>query len=270
VEDLKMQEAHMMSISPRAQLGERVRLGLGVRIYDHVKVGDDCEIGDFVILGHPTQNAKWAGKTLQIPPGSVIRSHTVLYEGSRFTSSLETGHHVVIREGTEAGDNLRIGNYSDIEGDCTIGDYCRFHGYVHVGKGSRVGHFARLYSLVTLTNDPLPPSHVLQGVSVGDGAVLCVGVTVLPGADLGVGAFICSGSQAKGKIAAGSVVLENRPVFGIHRLRSLEHQIVHPWMNHFKDAYPESAWERLDKLKAEILVSAKAFERSSQPFIKRA
>jgi acetyltransferase-like isoleucine patch superfamily enzyme len=247
----------MSVLNDKPSIHPSARIGDSAHIYPNVVVEDNCIIGEYVILGHPTHNPSWQDRTLTIPSGSVIRSHTVIYEGCTFKSKLETGHHVVIREGTQAGLNLRAGNFSDIEGDCCIGDYCRFHGYAHIGKGSTIGHFVWLFSLVTLTNDPLPPSHLSKPVVIHDGAVLAVGVTPLPGTVVGKGAFVSAGSQISGCIPDAAVYANGKIVCGIHRLRSLEQGISHPWMNHFKDAYPEESWSRIDTLRNEIILASK-------------
>ena len=239
-------------ISKKAKIGSNVQLGFGVRVYDNVVIGANCTISDHSVIGCPTENPELSGKPVYIGDNSIVRSHSVVYEGSSYGAGLETGHHVVLREGTQAGVNLRVGNFSDIEGNCQIGDFCRFHGYAHIGKGSVVGNFVWIFSLVTLTNDPLPPSHLALPVTIEDGAVLAVGATPLPGSYIGKGAFVGAGSQVRGKVPAGAVVLDGKVAFGVHRLCSLEHSITHPWMTHFKDAYPEVAWERIDKLRAEV------------------
>lgn len=235
-------------ISPNACVDDTVKFGFGVRVYANAEIKGNCDIGDYSVIGYPTKNPTWAGRKVVIPEGSVIRSHTVIYEGSSFVSSLETGHHVVIREGTRAGENLRVGNYSDVEGDCVIGDFCRFHGYVHVGKGSKIGNFVWLYSLVTLTNDPLPPSNICVGVEIADGVVVCVNCMIMPGSKLGEGAFVSAGSQVQGVVPSGAVHHQGKILCGVSLLRSIEHKIDHPWMNHFKADYPESAWPQLDDL----------------------
>ena len=243
-------------ISPEAKIGTNVEIGFGVRIYDNVVIGANSTIGDHCVIGCPTKSQKFAGKPVIVGENSIIRSHSVVYEGSVFGKGLETGHHVVLREGTQAGLNLRVGNFSDVEGHCTIGDFCRFHGYAHIGKGSQIGNFVWIFSLVTLTNDPLPPSHLALPVTIEDGAVLAVGATPLPGSHIGKGAFVGAGSQVRGNVPAGAVVLNGKVVFGVHRLCAMEHGIAHPWMTHFKDAYPEEAWERIEALGFEVKQAA--------------
>lgn len=234
-------------IGPNVELPDSVTIGAYTRIHDGVRLGDGVVVGDFCLLGGGPE----AGKSgLVVGSESVIRSHTVIYAGSSFGDVLETGHHVVIRENTQAGKNLRVGNFSDIEGDCSIGDYCRFHGYVHVGKGSRIGHFVWLYSLVTATNDPLPPSSLARPVIIGDGAVVCVGALLMPGVVIGAGAFISAGSKAEGKIPEGAVVSGDKGdvVSHVANLIEMESGLRHPWMRHLKDRYPDECHPRIHEL----------------------
>lgn len=244
------------SIDPSVRIPESCRLGDFIKVYSGVTIGENVQVGDFAVLGWPGGSTSRSQRGVHIPDNSNIRSHTVIYSGSEFGSRLETGHHVVIREGTFAGENLRVGNFSDIEGSCRIGDFCRFHGYVHVGKGSEIGSFVWLYSLVTLTNDPFPPSHVQVGVHLEDGVVVCVGSTLFPGSKIGRGTMIAANSQVQGNVAAAMLFSQGRPVMPITKVRSLEYQLQMPWLNHFSDAYPNDAQERLAALRATIISEA--------------
>lgn len=233
-------------------MSNNIDIGDFCKIYPDVEIGDGTIIENFCVLGGGPLSGR---APLRIGPNSRIRSHSVIYAGSSFESRLETGHHVVIRENTKAGHNLRVGNFSDIEGDCSFGDFCRLHGYVHVGKGSSIGNFVWLFSLTTATNDPLPPSHLAESVTLGDGCVVCVGATLMPGCELGVGAFVTAGTRVNGKIEAGAVVsgAEGCTVCHVSNLAHIPSGTRHPWMKHFADAYPVECHERLDSLRAKIM-----------------
>ncbi len=231
----------------------------GARISDSAEVGPYCVIYEGVILGDHTKIAEYCSlgggplqgkEPLSIGPNSVIRSHSVIYAGSCFEDRLETGHHVMIREKTTVGKNLRVGNFSDIEGHCEIGDYCRFHGYTHVGKGSKIGNFVWLFSLTTATNDPLPPSLSPLPVTIEDGCVVCVGVTLMPGTTLQLGCFISAGSTASGTIPPGAVVSgpNSEIVNHVCNLISPQSGLRHPWMRHYASAYPAEAHPAIAEL----------------------
>ncbi len=235
-------------ISDKAIIGNNCKIGDFTIIYDDVIIGNNVSIGDNCVIGLPNN---LSNDKLFIGDNSTIRSHSVIYKGSKFKSKLETGHHVLIRENTIAGDNLRIGSYSDIEGDCEVGDYTRIHGYVHVGKGSKIGSFVWLYSLVTLTNDPLPPSHIERPVIIEDGVVVSVNATILPGVKLSMGTFIASGIVVNKNTNVGDVIANSQdyiPNLKVKSLIDLETKTQHPWMNHFIDAYPEVCHDRILEL----------------------
>jgi UDP-3-O-[3-hydroxymyristoyl] glucosamine N-acyltransferase len=246
------------------RLPDSLSIGAYSRIESGVCLGEETHIGEFCVLGGGPE----AGMSeLQIGKNSIIRSHTIIYAGSGFGDRLETGHHVVIREKTVAGANLRVGNFSDIEGHSVIGDYCRFHGYVHIGKGSRIGNFVWLYSLVTATNDPLPPSDLFRPVFIGDGVVVCVGALLMPGVEIGDGAFVTAGSKAEGKIPNGAVVSGDKSEIVSHvgSLIDLESGVRHPWMRHLKTRYLQECQERLDKLMDIILKNRFSLKLTKTP-----
>jgi len=239
-----------------AQIGTNVRIGHGTRIYGNVEIGDGCTIGDLCVIGHPGPRPD-AGP-LRLGPGATIRSHAVLYAGSTVGPQLETGHHVVIREGAEIGENLRLGNFSDIEGSCRIGDFVRMHSYAHVGKGAQIGDFVWLFSLTTLMNDPLPPSHLADPVTIGDMVTVCVNAQLMPGVRIGRGSFIAAGAFAGGDIPPSVIVRgpEGEIAGPVRLLMHLETRTRHPWHRHFADAYPERARVRIAALGAAIEAEA--------------
>lgn len=240
-------------VSPEARIGRDVSIGPGTVVHGRVAIEDGVSIGEFCSIGHPA-SGEHAGEELVLGRGSVIRSHTVLYEGSKFPGGLETGHHTMVREGTTAGLLLRLGSFCDVEGRCSFGDHVRCHGYVHVGAGSRIGSFVWLYSLVTLTNDPLPPSTIVRPVVIEDGVVVCVGATVMPGAVMRQGSFAAAGARVSGEVPPGAVVSgpEGRVSGHVSTLVDLETGTRHPFMRHFHGRYPEDQRERLLALGREV------------------
>jgi len=245
-------------VDPSAKIGQNVRLGHAVHIYGNVEIGDDCMIGDFSVIGYPAMTPGLP--PLKLGPGAQVRSHAVIYEGSTIGAQLETGHHVVIREGAEIGENLRFGNFSDIEGACRIGDFVRMHSYAHVGRGAVIGDFVWLFSLTTLMNDPMPPSHLAEPVTIGDMATICVNAQLMPGANIGRGAMITSGAVARGQIPACAVITgpEGENVGLTRFVMHMESRTRHPWYKHFADAYPQRAWDRIEALGAAIDAEAAA------------
>ena len=236
-------------VSPRAQLEENVRVGPGSVVYENVRIGRDTTIGEHCVIGVPAKGAP----PLTIGAGSTVRSHTVMYQGAELGAKFESGHHAIVRSGVHAGKNLRLGSYSSLEGDLDIGDFVRIHGYSQVGQGSEIGSFVWIFSLCTLTNDPLPPSNLSRPVVIEDGGVVCVGVILMPGARVGKGALVAAGARVSGDLPAGRVMTADGEVAGrVDRLVDLETGARHPFMRHYASAYPAEAQQGLLELLEEI------------------
>ena len=90
-----------------------------------VKLGDNPDIGEYVLLGVVPKGKDLA--PLQIGDNAVIRSHSVLYGGSKIGDHFQTGHGVSIRENNVIGDRVSIGTHSVIERDNIIGSDVRVH-----------------------------------------------------------------------------------------------------------------------------------------------
>jgi UDP-3-O-[3-hydroxymyristoyl] glucosamine N-acyltransferase len=260
-------------ISSKARIGANVTLGAHVRIHDNVVIGDNTSIGDFCIIGHPA-SGEYRGKPLVIGAGAVIRSHSVLYEGSTFGLDLRIGHTSLIREGIEAGKNFQVGSFNDLEGEAKIGDWVRFHSNVHIGRGALIDDFVWIFPYAVLTNDPIPPSGLKEGVTLGAGSAVCTSAVVLPGAVVGRGAFVAAMTRARGNIPAGALVVggEGEIVGSIRKLKHKPSGKQHPWMSHFASYYPEEAQPRIaalhclleqdiDRLEAELAAKKQAGTR---------
>lgn len=237
-------------VSAKARLGKNVHIGQYTTIYDNVEIGADTTIEGYCEIG--VQNYLSEGKNLFIGANSYIRSHSIFYEGSEFQEKLITGHRVTVREKTFAGKNLQIGTLTDIQGHCTIGNYVRMHSNVHIGQQSKIGNFIWIFPYVVLTNDPHPPSEVMQGVTVEDFAVISTMSVILPGIRIKQGCLIgansmlsinteenmlYSGNPAK-KICLASKI----------RLKDGTRKPAYPWMSHFHRGYPQEVineWEAM-------------------------
>ncbi|GHY71494.1 N-acetyltransferase [Vibrio cholerae] len=229
-------------ISDKAKIGKNVSIGAYSIIHDNVVIADNTIIESYCELG--VSNHLSGGHALIIGEDSYIRSRSTFYEGSIFGNKLVTGHSVTVREKTIAGENFQLGTLSDIQGHCKIGDYVRTHSNVHIGQHSQIGNFVWLFPYVVLTNDPHPPSNVMQGVTVGDFAVIATMSVVLPGTKIAEGVFIGAHSCIGGRtepdmLYTGSPAKKIGPASKI-KLKDGSKQPAYPWRKHFHRGYPES------------------------------
>lgn len=187
------------------RVGKNVSIGPFTVIYDDVVIGDNSKIESFCEIVYPTELA--GGKPLLIGSNSLIRSHSIFYQGSNFEEQLITGHRVTLRENVVAGKNLQIGTLSDLQRDCEIGNYVRTHGNVHISKLSKIGDYVWIYPYVVLTNDPHPPSDYHLGVMVDDYAIIATMSVILPGVTIGqhslVAAHSCVDRDVEPNIVVG-------------------------------------------------------------------
>lgn len=228
-------------ISPSAVIGKNVSIGPYSIVHDGVNIGNDTVIESHCEIGHPSPLAE--GTPLILGKSSLIRSHSIFYAGSTFGDRLVTGHRVTVREKTVAGINFQIGTLCDIQGHCSIGDYVRFHSNVHIGQHSRIGNFIWIFPYVVLTNDPHPPSNVMQGVIVEDFAAIATMSIVLPGVVVGAGSLVGAHSSVNRNVEPGQVVA-GAPAKVVCKasdikLKDGSGRPAYPWKNHFHRGYPE-------------------------------
>jgi acetyltransferase-like isoleucine patch superfamily enzyme len=229
-------------IASTASIGANVEVGPFSYVHEGVIVGKGTVIGSHCEIGIP--NAK-AQSPLYIGPNSLIRSHTVIYNGSTFKDRLETGHFVAIRELTQAGSNFRVGSYGDIQGHCDFGDFVRLHSRVHIAQGATVGDLVWMSPGVQLTNDPLPPSTILLPTVIEDMTTIATNALIMPGITVGFASFVSAGSVVRSQLHPLSWVRGDpaERVASTKRLVNIENGLRFPFGGGFIERYPEDAQE---------------------------
>ena len=228
-------------VEPGAQIPDDAVVGAFTMIHGNVQLGHGATIQSHCSLGEPTPLA--AGRPLVIGEAALIRSHSVLYEGSTYGAHLETGHHVSLREGVRAGENLRVGTGADVQGDCVIGDYVRFHSAVQVHKLSTIQDYVWIFPSSVLTNDPHPPSDgCLAGVTVEEFAVIAAMCCIAPGIRIGARSLVAAASMVTHDVEPDTVVVgvparAVGPTSSV-RMRDGSGRSAYPWTAHFHRGYP--------------------------------
>ena len=239
-------------ISSKAKINNSVKIGNYCTIYDNVEIKSNSVIEDYCTIGYPSSLSE--GRPLVIGKNSLIRSYSILYEGSVFGDNLTTGHRVTVREKTIAGENFQIGTLCDIQGHCSIGNYVRLHSNVHIGQKTKIGDFVWIFPYVVLTNDPHPPSDgFMKGPTILDYAVIATSSCILPGILIGKHSLIGAGSLVTKDVSDGTVVAgvpaKYRCMTKDISLRDNCETPAYPWPEHFRRGYPEhilKKWEKGD------------------------
>jgi acetyltransferase-like isoleucine patch superfamily enzyme len=235
-------------ISSGAIIGDNVSVGPYSIIYPNTIIGNDTTIGAFCELGYGATSPTRLDP-LVIGSNSLIRSHSVFYEGSTFGPGLKTGHRVTVRERTDAGLNLQIGSLCDIQGYCMIGNFVRFHSNVHISQGSVIGDFVWIFGYVVLTNDPQPPSDVCSGVTIDPYVVIAPSSVLLPGVTIKTGAIVGANSTVTIDVEADTLVAGSpaKLICTTSNIKTKDNpsQSAYPWRYRFQRGYPAevvNAW----------------------------
>lgn len=240
-------------ISSLARLGEGVSVGAFSVIHDGVEIADGAAIGSHCVLGEPTAGyytpaGQASIQRCVVGMGSIIRSHSVIYQGVTIGRGFESGHRVTIREGCVIGNGVRVGTLCDLQGDLTIGDYVRLHSSVFVAQGSTIENFAWVFPSAVLTNDPHPPSDTCtKGPTIKRSAVIAARAVLMPGVVVGENALVGAMSLVTRDVPDETVVLgiPAKPVGPTTAVKCkhgvLDH--VYPWTDHFRRGYPPEAFD---------------------------
>lgn len=179
-----------------------------VTIKKNSKIGANCILGEY--LGDFFENPeKDYCHPLVIGENSVIRSNTVIY------------------------------------GDCEIGNYVRLHSNVHVGMKTVIKDFVWVFPYCVLTNDPTPPSTVLEGVTLEKFAVIATGSVILPGITVHSNSLVAAGAVVT-KDVESNVVIGGNPAKVIADISKIKNRVtgeqVYPWHDSFRRGMP---WENI-------------------------
>ena len=194
---------------------------------DHIVLGPSqlgrrTRIGQACIIGYPSRK-KWEMLTkggvldsevlddlssgAKLGEKCVIRSDTVIYEGTTLGVGVSTGHNVLIREDTAVGNFTLIGSGTIIDGRTTIGENVSIQSGVYIPPLTEVGNGVFLAPRVTVTNDRYPPSSRMIGVKIRDGAVVGGGAILVAGVKIGERAVVGAGAVVTKDVEPNTVVL---------------------------------------------------------------
>jgi len=177
----------------------------------NVILGDGSVVQDYVILGEA--GGQTSEFPLEIGADAVIRSHAVVYHGSKIGRRFQTGHGVMIRESNQFGSYVSIGTHSIVEHHVILGDHVRVHSNAFIPEFTTVEEWAWIGPSVTLTNALYPLSRRaksdLRGPHILKGAIVGANATVLPGVTIGRGALVGAGAVVVRDVPDGAVVVGN-------------------------------------------------------------
>lgn len=134
-------------------------------------------------------------------PG-IFGRNCIIAETVRFGEQARIGNFVFIRDNTVIGRNCVIGSYVDIEGDVRIGDFVSLQSGCYLTRGVIVEDEVFCGPRVVTLNDKRisyrrpalrftgQAPRLLRAARIGDGSVLCPGVTIGANALVGAGSVV--------------------------------------------------------------------------------
>ena len=177
-------------------------------------VADDVVLADVTVepFAVVSLNGPSASPAI-IGAGTTIRSHAVVYRGAQLGRGVHIGHGALVREETRIGDHSSVGSHTMIEHHVTIGASVRIHGGAFIPEHSVLGDGAWIGPGVIVTNARYPAQpdtkDRLEGVTIGEAAVVGAGAVILPGVTIGAGALVGAGAVVVGDVAEGARVVGN-------------------------------------------------------------
>jgi len=246
---MKSHIADDATVMDHVTMGANVTIGKGALIYPNVTLEDHVVIGAYCIVGEPAQeyyaNDRHEFSATRLGKGSVVRSHSVIYEGVVIGAEFQTGHHVTIREGTTIGHHCSVGSLSDLQGHLQIGNHVRLHSNVHIGQCTQIDDYVWIYPYVVTTNDPYPPMGRLVGAHICRFAQIATGAIILPGRTIGENALVGAGAVVTKDVAPETLVagVPAKAAGSVRDIRDDEGNLLYPWPEHLK-TYRGYPWQK--------------------------
>jgi len=181
-------------------------------IYPSAALGANATLDPNVYVGYPT-GRRIAERALVVGEGATLRTGTVLYEGSRIGTGLQTGHNVVVREESVLGDGVQVWSNSVIDYGCRIGSHVKIHANCYVAQFTVLEDDVFFAPGVSVANDIHPDcafsGECMRGPYIERGVQVGVNVTLLPYIRIGAYSVIGSGAVVTEDVPPYSVVVGN-------------------------------------------------------------
>lgn len=186
-----------------AEIGDECVIHSHVVIGDGVKIGQGVEIFPGAILGKEPKGAGALARTpefrkfVEIGDNCSIGPHAVIFYDVKIGMNTLLGDGASIREQCEIGSKCILSRYVTVNYNTKIGDRTKIMDSTHITGNAIIGNDVFISLLVGTTNDNVVRAgysdHVV-GPHIEDGAVIGVGVSMLPGLKVGRNSTVAAGS----------------------------------------------------------------------------
>ncbi|NET72037.1 MAG: transferase [Sphaerospermopsis sp. SIO1G2] len=149
-----------------------------IKIFPNVKLGENVIIQDWAIIGLPPPGVNPDQLETIIEDGSVIRSHTVIYAGTKIGKGFQTGHRVVLGPGCEIADSCSVGTSTVVKGFVSLADRAKIHSFCNIGIFTTLQSGAWVGPRCTIEGDSENPVIIASGALLGSTVYVKSGVRV--------------------------------------------------------------------------------------------
>ncbi len=182
-------------------------------VHPNVVLGEGVVIEDFCIIGYPPKGYESGELEMVIEAGTHIRSHCVLYAGTRIGKNCHISHGAYIREMCNIGDRTSIGINTIIEHHCRIGSDVRMQAQSGISEYTIVEDQAWIGPRVLTANVYHPTceraKECLSGPVIRKGAIIGGNASIVPDIEVGEGAFVGLGAVVTKSVPDKSIAAGN-------------------------------------------------------------
>ena len=127
-------------------------------------------------------------------------------EKAKIGNNVKIWHFTYVGDNTEIGDNVKIGSLANVDYDVKIGNNTMIEGLVYIPPLSRIGNNVFVGPSASLTNDPLPPSEKLIGVTIKDNVIVGSRAVIKAGITIGENSVVAMGAVVTKDVPPNTVV----------------------------------------------------------------
>jgi acetyltransferase-like isoleucine patch superfamily enzyme len=172
------------------------------------RIGENSRIGDYAIIGEPPRGRKPGELETIIGKNARIRSHSVIYAGTRIGDDFETGHGVLIREGNIIGSKVLVGSHTILEDSSYLGNAVKIQSHAFIPRFTTIEDGVWIGPNVVITNDPHPPcGKCIKGPTLKRNAKIGASATILPFLTVGENSLVGAGAVVVDDVPPNTVVI---------------------------------------------------------------
>jgi len=125
---------------------------------------------------------------------------------AKIGENVKVWHFAYVGDNTEIGDDVKIGSLAHVDYDVKIGNNTIIEGLVYIPPLTRIGNNVFIGPSASLTNDPLPPSEKLIGVTIKDNVIIGSRAVIKAGVTVGENSVVAMGAVVTKNVPENTVV----------------------------------------------------------------